>query len=94
MRELDEERDAGVGRDGEASAEGLDALAHAAESVALAEFGVGTVVGDEERVIAVFRSREADAAVCGLGVAHDVGDGFADGETEHGLFGCVELRHG
>ena len=27
----------------------------------------------------------------GLGVAHDVGDGFADGEAEHGLFCGVEL---
>ena len=32
-------RDAGVGSDGETAAEGLDALAHAAEAVALLELG-------------------------------------------------------
>ncbi len=40
LRELDEEADAGVGGDGEAAAERLDALAHAAEAVAFLEIGV------------------------------------------------------
>ncbi len=45
-------------------------------------------------MIAVFRAREAYAALGGFGVADDVSDGFADGETEDGLFRGVELRDG
>ena len=91
LRELDEEGHAWVGGDGEAAAEGLDALAHAAEAVALLKIWRGAVVGDEEGLEAVGRCGEAHAAVGGMGVADDVGDGFADGEAEDGLFGGVEL---
>ncbi|WP_433984242.1 hypothetical protein RBB78_04015 [Tunturiibacter empetritectus] len=45
-------------------------------------------------MVAIVRSCEAHAAVGGLGVAHDVSYSFADGETEDGLFGCVELWDG
>jgi hypothetical protein len=91
---LDEERDTGVGGDGETAADGLDALAHAAEAVAFLEFWVGPVVGDEQGVEAVGGCGEAHAAVGGLGVTHDVGYCFADGEAEYGLFCGVELGHG
>ena len=55
LRELDEEGDAGVGGDGEAATERLDALAHAAETVAFLELWMGAIVGDEEGVVAVRR---------------------------------------
>ena len=92
MRELDQDSDTRAGGDREASAESLDAFAHAAEAVAFSDFWLHAVIGDEERVIAVLGPGEAYAALRGFGVADDVGDGFADGETEDGLFRCVELR--
>jgi hypothetical protein len=78
---FDEEIDAGIGGDGETSTDGLDTLAHAAKTVALLKFGVATVVSDEHGVVAVVGGCEAHAAVGGLGVANDVGHGFADGEA-------------
>jgi hypothetical protein len=90
--ELDEEGDAGIGGDGEASAEGLDALAHAAEAVALLKFRMSAVVGDEQGMVAIGGVCETHAAVRGLGVTNDVGDGFADGEAEYGLFCGVKFR--
>src|SRR5260370_13639053 len=84
LRELDEKRDAGVGSDGEAATEGLDALAHAAKTVALVQLRVSAIIGDEKRVVTVAGGRETHAAVCGLRVGHDVLYRFANGEAEHG----------
>src|SRR6267154_6417998 len=56
--EFDEQGDAGVGGDGEAATERLDALTHATETVALLQLRVGAIVGDEERVVAVAGCRE------------------------------------
>ncbi len=52
------------------------------------------VVFDEQRVEAVGGETEAHEAGGGAGVANDVGDGFADGEREYGLFGGAELERG
>ena len=80
--------EAWAGFDVEAAAELLDALAHAAEAVALAGAGFGgaAVVVDFKGGEAVGGSGEAHGAPGGVGVANDVGDGFPDGEREDRLF--------
>ena len=60
------------------AAERLDALAHAAEAVALLKLWVSAVIGDEKRVVAIGGSSETHAAVGGLGVANDVGYRFTN----------------
>ena len=92
--ELDQDGDAGAGGDREASAESLDALAHAAESIAFSDLRLRAVIGDEERVIAVFGAGEAYAALRGFGVANDVGDRFTNGEAanyENRNWSAIEL---
>ena len=70
----------------ELAADGFDAGSHAAEAVAFAGWGGrGAVVGDEEAAGAGVGG-EAEGAGGGTGVAHDVGDGLAEGEGEDGLF--------
>ena len=67
------------------AAERFDALAHAAEAVAFADDGVLAVVFDDQAALAGLGD-EAEAAGGGAGVANDVGDGFAESESESGLF--------
>ena len=45
-------------------------------------------------MVAVAGGGETHAAVRGLGVAHDVGYCFANGEAEHGLFCGMQLGQG
>ena len=52
---------------------------------------MGAVIGDEERMVAVRGGGELHATVCGLSVAHDVCDCFANRQAEHGLFRGAEL---
>ena len=87
---FDEQGSAVITVDGEAAVESADAFAHTAKTVAFLLDGVAAVVFDREGVIVVSRDGEAHGAACGFGVADDVGDGFANGECEDGLFGCAE----
>jgi len=74
---------------GETSAEGFNALAHAAQAVAFAREWMFAVVFDQQ-LAAAFGDCDAKAAVAGARVADDVGDGFAESEREDGLFGGGE----
>ena len=82
-----------VAFEGETAAEILDAFAHAAQAIAFALDFVRTIVFDDEAAVVAFGD-EAQTAGGGAGVAHDVGDGFAQGEGEGGLFGGGEMRGG
>ena len=78
---------------GEMATEGFDALAHAAQTVAFAHRRVLPIVFHNDAPLVVFRD-ETKAAGGGVGVAHDVGDGFAESEGEDGFFGGGEGRWG
>ena len=67
------------------AAEGFYALAHAAQAVAFAGDGVLAIVFDNEAAMAGFGD-EAETASGGAGVANDVGDGFAQDESQGGFF--------
>jgi hypothetical protein len=88
VREIDGEAGAVIVRDaafeGEMATEGLDAFAHAAQAVAFAHHFVSPVVFHDHAAMAGFED-EAEAAVGGVCVADDVGDGLAQCESQGSL---------
>src|SRR5271165_5718326 len=73
--QMNDESGSGLGLALERAADGLQPLAHAAQTVALGSVGAATVVGDLQHALCLVAT-EADAAPLRLGVAHDVGYGF------------------
>src|SRR5215469_8782800 len=72
------------GIDLEPPAEGFDALAHAADSVAFALDGAAPVVLHAQNRPAIVR-RHLESTAGGAGVAENVGDGFAQDERQNRL---------
>ena len=88
MREFDGEAGAVIVCDaafeGEMATEGLDAFAHAAQAVAFTHHFVLPVVFHDQAAMASIAD-EAEAAGGGACVADDVGDGFAQRESQGSL---------
>ena len=81
-RQMDNQAGSSGGLALERAAEGFEPFAHAAQAVAFGAVGAASVVGDFQRAER-FVAFEADHAASGLGVAHDIGDGLAQGQRQH-----------
>ena len=68
----------------ERAAEGFQALAHAAQSVAFRTVGAASVVGDFERAQRLI-ALQGDVATAGFSVTNDVGDSLAQGQRQHAI---------
>ena len=79
---MDDEAGAGLGLPLQRTAQRFQALSHAAQAVTFGSIGAAAVVGDLKRAKIILLA-QANTTLLRLSVAHDVGYGLAQRQSEH-----------